>query len=71
MVVARRRDVVRRVGVEHRREQLDVSAPDVELGLPAAVGLDSLALRAWGVSPSIAVTRAGSLNPLIVELNTS
>src|SRR3954454_11043140 len=36
-VVARRGDVVRRVGVEERREVLDLAAPDAELVLPAAV----------------------------------
>src|SRR5687768_2249582 len=37
-VVAARRDVVGRVGMEQRRQQLHVPAPDAELVLTAAVG---------------------------------
>src|ERR687888_2058736 len=44
VVVAGRRDVVRRVGMEDRRQVLDLLAADPELALSAAVNLDSLAL---------------------------
>src|SRR6266567_1259219 len=40
-VVLARGDVVRPVGIEERREHLDVPPPDAELELPAAVHLNS------------------------------
>src|SRR5207248_10046696 len=41
VVVARRRDVVGRVGVEERRQVLDLAAAGAELELVAAVGADA------------------------------
>src|SRR5947208_2545089 len=45
-VVATRRDIVRRVGVEERREHLDLATPDAELELAAAVEGDAFLLTA-------------------------
>src|ERR687897_3084567 len=44
VVVARRSDVVGRVGVKQRRQVLDLSSPRPHLALPAAVHRDALAL---------------------------
>src|SRR3954454_7005712 len=63
VVVARRRDVVRRVRVEQRAEVLDMPAPRPELELAAAVHPDAaLVAVVVGVAQLLEAAHAGGLD---------